>query len=793
VAIILVCLAWLSGTALGSPLALPPPAIAFGLLPLTLVPVRRWRRHAVLAAACLVVLLGGAVYSRPGPPPAGQALLEQHADGAAVEIKGLVSRPPDAGASNTRLYFAVREVRQGDTWQPAGGACLLTVPRYPEYAYGDVLALKGRLETPTASGTFDYPAYLARQGVAWTMFFPHVDLIGSGQGSPLLSWVYSLRDRLAATLGRVLPEPQASLAQGITLGERGGIPAGVEDEFVRSGTAHVLAISGVNLTIVAGILVSLTIWLLGRRHYVYIWVTLGMAWLYALLTGLEPPVLRAVVMLNVFLLADLFGRQRSGLIALLLAAALMAGVTPSVVGEASFQMSFAAMAGLVLVAPPLQSAGRRLVGADDGQGAVRSAAAFVTDSLAVSLAAVVAVWPLVAHYFGLVSWVGPFATLLALPALSAVIIGGMLAGGLGLVFLPLGQALGWLVWLPLSYLLLVAKGFAALPGASLPAGPSSGGLLVAYYVLLGAVLLANTHRQALAKAARRAAVFVSGAPRRWIMPVLATLAVLVWAAALAIPDDNVHVTFLDVGQGDAILISRGSRQVLVDGGPSPQAVTLELGRQMPFWDRSIDALVVTHPEADHLTGLVEVARRYHVAQVIDGQTASESDLWQEWDRTLTERGIQRRAAAIGQRVSLGDGVTLEVLNAAVAADAQEEPNNRSVVLKVTAGRVSFLLTGDIEEPAEAALISRRADLAATVLKAAHHGSSSSTGDAFLALVHPQVAVISVGKDNAYAQPSELVTARLEAQVGAASLYRTDRDGTVEFITDGERLWVKTRR
>ncbi len=792
-AIIFVCLAWLAGLVLGSWLRMPPAAIALGLVPLPMIVVRRWRKQAVIASACLLVLLGGAVYAHPSLPSPGEALLQQYADRSAVEIKGLVSRAPDPGAESTRLYLAVREVRQDDDWQPAAGACLLTVPRYPDYAYGDVLQVKGRLETPSANGAFDYRAYLARQGVSWTMYYPHVEVLDTGRGNQLLSAVYWVRGRLSASLSKILPEPQAALAQGIIIGDRGAIPAGVEDDFVRSGTAHVLAISGVNLTIVAGILVSLTVWLLGRRHYVHIWVTLAMAWVYALLTGLQPPVLRAAVMLSVFLLADLFGRQRSGLIALLAAAAVMAGINPLVLGDASFQMSFAAMVGLVLVAPPLQGAGRRLIGAHDGQGPIRSAVIFLADNLVVSLAAVVAVWPLIAHYFGLVSWVGPLATLLALPALTAIIIGGMLAGGLGLLFLPLGQAIGWLVWLPLSYLLLVARGFAALPGASLPTGSSSVGLLVAYYALLGLILLANSHRQALARAGHAVAIFISGMPRRWVVPALAVIAVVVWAGALAMPDDNVHITFLDVGQGDAILISRGSRQVIVDGGPSSQAVTLGLGREMPFWDRTIDAVVATHPEADHLTGLVEVVRRYRVAQVIEGQADNGSALWQAWDNSLTQRHVPRSAAAVGQEITLGDGVTIEVINPSGPADKKTSPNDRSIVLKVTVGKVSFLLTGDIEDSAETDMISRRADLASTVLKVAHHGSDTSTGEAFLSLVRPQVAVVSVGKDNAYAQPSPSVTARLESLLGPANVYRTDRDGTVEFITDGRRLWVKTER
>ena len=145
------------------------------------------------------------------------------------------------------------------------------------------------------------------------MLYPKIEVLDTGKGFKPLAWVYSLRSRLAQNLTRVLPEPQASLAQGIVLGIRSNIPLSLKNDFARSGTAHLLAISGINLSIMAGILLSMGIWLFGRRHYLYVWLALGIIWLYALITGMHPPVVRGAIMASLFLVAELLGRQRSAM------------------------------------------------------------------------------------------------------------------------------------------------------------------------------------------------------------------------------------------------------------------------------------------------------------------------------------------------------------------------------------------------------------------------------------------------------------------------------------------------
>ncbi len=382
---------------------------------------------------------------------------------------------------------------------------------------------------------------------------------------------------------------------------RGNIPPAINDDFVRTGTAHILAISGMNLTIVAGVLLSLGVWLFGKKGYIYIWLALGSIWLYALLTGMNPPVFRAAIMVSLFLAAELLGRQRSADTALALAAAIMVGINPQLLWDASFQLSFMAMAGLIFIFPPIQSAGRKAVNATMGEGgAVVAVSNFMVDSLSVSLGAIIAVWPLIAYYFGVISPAAPLVNLLALPALPGIIVSGALAGGLGLVILPVAQAIAWLTWLFASYLLLVVKVTAAIP--AIEGGRIDTTLIWVYYSGLALVVWSIRHRGNVARMVSKVTTRLksgvarpfSSVPRRWVrwvIPPLLVIAILVWVMAVTMPDGDLHVTFLDVGQGDAVLVQRGSQQVLVDGGPSPEAISLGLSRKMPFWDRTIDLFV----------------------------------------------------------------------------------------------------------------------------------------------------------------------------------------------------------
>ena len=228
----------------------------------------------------------------------------------------------------------------------------------------------------------------------------------------------------------------------------------------------------------------------------------------------------------------------------------------------------------------------------------------------------------------------------------------------------------------------------------------------------------------------------------------------------------------------------------MDGGPSAQAISGELGKHLPFWDRTIELVVLTHPHTDHLTGLLEVLQRYKVQNVLYLDTDYQTPMEQEWLSLIQTNGIKSTLARAGQVVNLGDNeTTVEVINPAPGSSVPAMDNG--IVLRLSDGKISFLLTSDISQESELDLITRRADLNSTVLKVAHHGSNYSSSAAFLAVVDPKLAVISVGADNMFGHPNAETINRLIDAVGLDKIYRTDKNGTVECITNGEKLWVKT--
>lgn len=272
----------------------------------------------------------------------------------------------------------------------------------------------------------------------------------------------------------------------------------------------------------------------------------------------------------------------------------------------------------------------------------------------------------------------------------------------------------------------------------------------------------------------------------WILGVLCAVVVLIWYAVAA--EDRagkLTVAFLDVGQGDAIFIeSPTGTQVLIDGGPD-RSVLRQLGSMMPFYDRTIDMLIVSNPDKDHFAGFLDVLRSYKVAAVMEPGTIGASAEYQVFGDEVVREQARTLLARRGQVIDLGGGATLEILfpDRDIAG---VDTNTGSVVAKLTYGNTSFLLTGDTTSSVEeyvAQLDGKQLDV--DVLKVGHHGSRTSTSDALVGLASPAYAVISAGKNNRYGHPHQEVLDRL-ARFGVETL-RTDLRGTIVFTSDGETV------
>ena len=269
-----------------------------------------------------------------------------------------------------------------------------------------------------------------------------------------------------------------------------------------------------------------------------------------------------------------------------------------------------------------------------------------------------------------------------------------------------------------------------------------------------------------------------------------------WIAALSLSDAKLRVAFIDVGQGDAIFITTpGGSQVLVDGGPDPVELVHFLGRNMPFRDRTIELVVLTHAHSDHVNGLIEVLRRYKVEQVLEREIEFEGPSYQAWRKAVAEEGAEVTQAREGQLIALDGGGFMQVVSPGekLLRGTSDEVNNASVVLKLVYGDFSFLLTGDIFSEVEAALVAGGAPIDTDVLKVGHHGSRGSSSARFLDSASPAVAVISVGEDNRFGHPHDETLEALARHVSEDLLFLTRDRGTVESITDGKTLKLKTER
>ncbi len=787
--------AWLAGVVAASRLAWDPVPLLLGAAASLFAPLLWLRRRLAWWVPVAAVVVVGAFWR------VGQADVRPSSELAAlngqgpVSLRGRVIREPEIRDRRMAILVGVEALRWADaSWHHLPGLALVQTGRYPEVAYGDLVRVSGRPETPPAWEGFDYRGHLARQGVGTIIPFASVQVEARGEGDQAIHVLLDVRRRLAQALAATLPEPQAALAQGILLGVRSSLPPAVAEAFNASGLAHLLAVSGSNVGLVAAAAMGLTLSHLGRRKAVL--AALAAVGAYALLVGLVPSVTRASFMLGLSLLALLSGRQAYGVLSLGLAASLLLAWDPRYLWDVGFQLSFAATAGILFLAP------RGIFGAGPPAlaGATSSLLRMGGDVALVTCGAVLATAPITAATFHRFSLVALPANLVAGPLFAVALGGSAVTAIAGLVWQPLGMVVGWVTWLPLNVLSAVGQFFGDLPFAALPTGTVPEALVWLYYGALTAVAWSLT----------RGGQFGGWPLAKWLggrlparlphprfssvtagrgLAVLVCGNAVVWLTLLLTADGRTRVYVLDVGQGDALLVKTAAgRAALIDGGPSPSRLGSALGPRLPLWDRDLDLVVLSHPQEDHLAGLVEAVGRHRVGVALDSQLPSPLPLYSVFQRRLADREVRVQKGQAGSVVQLGTRTHLEVIHPpAGGSGSATDPNRASVVSRLVVGDVSFLLTGDA--PADVLETLSGESLRAAVLKVPHHGARGGLSPSLLTRVSPAVAVISVGEGNAYGHPAGETLAMLDG----TALLRTDQHGTVEFATDGRRLWLRTER
>lgn len=274
--------------------------------------------------------------------------------------------------------------------------------------------------------------------------------------------------------------------------------------------------------------------------------------------------------------------------------------------------------------------------------------------------------------------------------------------------------------------------------------------------------------------------------------ILAVFGLLIWSAYFSLrPADKLLVEFFDVGQGDASFVETPDhRQILIDGGPD-NSVLAKIGRVLPFYDRTIDILIITHPDSDHLAGAVKIAKNYNIGLILTNGRDCATKLCAEFDKIVKEKKIKVIAAKTGQKIDFGDNIKMDIFlpENAPGAAGKGEDNNFSVISRLAYGADSFLFMGDAEAKEELEILNSWPDLAAEVLKVGHHGSKNSTNQLFLEKLKPKFSIISVGDKNKYGHPTAEVLEKLE-KIGS-EIFRTDLRGDIKIETFGNGVMIKS--
>jgi competence protein ComEC len=757
------------------------------------------KRHAevglALSLAVIAAASATAAFQIHHPVTANRSI-RRFPDHSRVELEGFVARPSDyLDGGGERIYVAVEKAAlTGHPMTSASGLLRITSLEKIETEPGDKVRVACLIRYPRQfgdTGEFDYTGYLDRQGITATMFIPtgrkgsSIAVIRCRRRS-LERIQQSIRRRIRAVIGSAVSGPEGAVLRAIVLGDRDGIDQALRDRFARAGMAHLLVISGLHMGLVAAAVFALVRSLLGLSRSlterglgnpIAAASALIAVMLYAALAREHISTMRALIMVSVYMVAVVINRARAVMASLALAALAICLAYPGSTADAAFQLSFAVVA-LIILGMRRTTGWQSFMRAGNtrqtraGRWSARIIA-LVAASVAVSFWATIGAAPLTARHFNQVSVVGLVANAITVPIVgSAATIVGLCGAALSLLSAPaasivfvaagrlvgIGIALaGWFLRWPVSWVRIFTPTWFEV-------GLAYGG--VALWLLSSNDSASEGWSRLLLRAT-------------WAVLVIAIVADAAWWTSARYLSPLLRITFLAVGEGDAAVVRfPGSKVMLIDAGGS--FGRLDSGRAVvaPFlWSQKImrvDYLVISHPDLDHFGGFAFIAKNFHPAVLWTGPAPGHDRSYQRLLKLFDTLNVRRREVDdSASPVEIG-GVAVRCLGPQVG-DVRD--NDASVVLRFDYGKASVLFTGDIEAHGERSLLESRENLRATVLKAPHHGSSTSSTTDFVRAVDPALVVLSLGYMNHYGFPSPAVVDRYRA-IGA-ELARTDEMGEID--------------
>jgi len=743
-------------------------------------------------------LLAGVVYwSLAVNLPVHDPLVGRSPD-TALEVAGRIVAPVQQ--TPDRLVMIIRP---DYPLSSVGGNSLIRLTwRTPERLFfeGDRIRCRVLLRRPGGSlnpGGFDYAGYLARQGIdaiGTVTGSEAVQLLESGRAHPwwaIWNQFDRWRGRIRLAAMGILPQSALGLYLGIIVGDQGFLDPELRDQFMVTGTVHLLSISGSHLGLVALLIFAIVRWglillpadwllMLSRimipTRVAAVCTLLPVAG-YACLAGAEVATMRSLLMVTLGLGAVWLGQERRLFHALSAAALLILLHDPRALFDISFQLSFLSV---IAIAGWLSWPTDTEVEASPSESSfLKTCAHWVRDAFLMSAVVTLVTIPLVALYFNQLPWLGLFTNIIAVPVMGVLLVPiGLMAGiwhiVVGGTALPMASTIQWL----LEHFVSAVRFMSMLPGGEWHVAAPSALAILLFYVCLGVVW-----RQV------GSPVFRVGAAAG----ILLILLWWTWSPRIFLDGEHFRVTFLDVGQGDSAIVELPDGQVvLIDGGATYERFDVGRGIVAPFlWNRGIHVInqvIGTHPQLDHVGGLAWVVRHFNVKNYLGPGDSREELFYRRLQHALDYRGLQEQVAREGQEILSSGPCRMTILNPPAdsplavplrgSSASGHGLNNRSVVTRLTCGSHAMLFAADVESDGLSRMTDSTVHGPIEVLKVPHHGAISSLNRKWLASLHPLYAVFSAGRHNPYRHPAAAVLDAY-AQEGSIVL-RTDRDGGVWF-------------
>ncbi len=720
-----------------------------------IIPLPLW-----IIAATLCV--GAGRFQIANPPAASDFIAFYNDTQDPLAVVGMISEPHEVRDTFTYLKVAVSSVRPLAAGNfkdvPAHGNLWVRVEKtMDDWQYGDVIEVHGLVQSPLA----DFPTYgdiLAARAIFSTMTGGRPRLIAHTFPNVLLDRLYRFKNALVKEIYRLYPDPEASLLAGILFGEDANIPEAVQHAFQETGTAHIIAISGFNMNIVAGLLAMLFGRISGRWKRLAV-ILVGIAG-YAILAGGSASVLRAALMSGSGLLAKQLGRRQDGINTLAFTAALLCIFNPRLLWDVGFQLSYTATLGMLLYADPFTNAFTRLAGRFLPNSFVEKAAKPVGEYFLLTLAAQVVSLPVILYHIQQLSISALAVNPVVLPVQPAVMILGGISILLGFIFHPLGQIATALAWPFLLYTIRIVELFSRLFGAAYKIEEFSSLAALAWYGMLFSIpYLRSGWKKWLP-------VFSPGL----VLTLLGSITVFVWQAVLAGPHGRLELTVLNTGgAGSLYILTPGDKRILIDGGARPSALRDGLGRRLPAFDRRLDLLILTGTSKTKLGGLLdsEVSIDPHLVLAAPGWQDSEEI--QSILSSLKNKAYDARGVESGQRIDIEDGTHISFLAI----------NSQGMLVLLEKGDFRALICTSLQ--ADFIRTAAKMQVPVTVLFLTDNGSKIIDLAEWVAAVNPQVVVLSGLLDDRGDQG--------EMKASRSNVLQIDRYRWLDFASDGRTLWA----